>query len=67
MSPIQRLLEIYSEYQACSDDDPRKIELLEHFTAEVLKSFQNGDLGGYWAPEHIQQIVHQNWIQQQKK
>lgn len=67
MSPAQRLLDIYSEYQALSDDAPAKIERKERFEEEVRVSSQNGDFNDQLAPENIQSFVHYQWLQSQRK
>jgi hypothetical protein len=67
VSPSQRLLELYSEYKGCPDEDPRKLLLLESFEREVAKSSQNGDFNDQLAPENIQAFVHYLWEKTQKK
>ena len=61
---LQTLLELYSEYQECPDDEPRKAALLDNYGNEVARTSQNN---GYVPAGHIHQLIHRNWLDRRRE
>lgn len=58
MSTLQALCKLYSEYQECGDDDPRKVELLNAYERASESLFASSANDGQRGLEVPRNLVH---------